>query len=84
MKKQICHDCKKELENNDEVAKYETNSGEFFKCRKCHTADSVLRNFQETEVYSRIVGYIRPVSQWNAGKAEEYKDRKEYKPATCC
>ena len=28
-----------------------------------------------TEVYSRIVGYLRPVNQWNEGKQEEFKDR---------
>jgi ribonucleoside-triphosphate reductase len=28
------------------------------------------------EVFSRIVGYLRPVSQWNEGKQEEFKDRK--------
>jgi len=83
MKKQICHDCKKELQNNDEVMEYKTASGVFYKCRQCHETDPVLRNFQKTEVYSRIVGYIRPVEQWNAGKAEEYKDRKEFKAACC-
>jgi ribonucleoside-triphosphate reductase len=31
-----------------------------------------------TEVYSRVVGYLRPISSWNNGKAEEFKDRKEY------
>jgi len=30
------------------------------------------------EVYSRIVGYFRPVSNWNKGKKEEYKDRVTY------
>ena len=30
---------------------------------------------QKTEVYSRIVGYYRPVSQWNVGKQEEFKGR---------
>ncbi len=30
------------------------------------------------EVYSRVVGYLRPVVQWNHGKKEEFKDRKEY------
>ncbi len=30
------------------------------------------------EVYSRIVGYLRPVGQWNVGKKEEFKDRKTY------
>lgn len=31
------------------------------------------------EVYSRVVGYYSPVNQWNKGKREEFKDRKEYK-----
>ena len=31
------------------------------------------------EVYSRIVGYLRPVQQWNEGKLEEWKDRKTFK-----
>ncbi|MDD3052827.1 MAG: ribonucleoside triphosphate reductase [Endomicrobiaceae bacterium] len=31
---------------------------------------------QACEVYSRVVGYLRPVSQWNEGKQEEYKIRK--------
>jgi len=30
------------------------------------------------EVYSRIVGYFRPVNQWNKGKQEEFHDRKEF------
>lgn len=30
------------------------------------------------EVFSRIVGYLRPVGQWNEGKAEEFSLRKEY------
>ena len=30
------------------------------------------------EVYSRIVGYYRPVRQWNEGKQKEYKERKEF------
>jgi len=30
------------------------------------------------EVYSRVVGYIRPVNQWNKGKRAEFADRKEY------
>ncbi len=28
---------------------------------------------KETEVYSRIVGYYRPVQQWNKGKQAEFK-----------
>lgn len=33
---------------------------------------------QKTEVYSRIVGYFRPISNWNAGKKEEFKERKTF------
>jgi ribonucleoside-triphosphate reductase len=33
---------------------------------------------EKTEVYSRVVGYFRPVQQWNKGKQEEFKDRKEF------
>jgi ribonucleoside-triphosphate reductase len=28
-----------------------------------------------TEIYSRVVGYFRPTSQWNRGKMEEYSER---------
>jgi len=31
------------------------------------------------EVYSRIVGYLRPITQWNDGKLAEYGDRKIFK-----
>jgi len=30
------------------------------------------------EVYSRVVGYFRPVQSWNEGKQEEFKHRKAY------
>jgi len=43
--------------------------GEHKKCPKCNG---------ECEVFSRIVGYLRPVSQWNAGKEAEYGKRCEY------
>lgn len=33
---------------------------------------------QKTEIYSRVVGYFRPVAEWNKGKKEEFKDRKTY------
>ena len=33
----------------------------------------------ETEVYSRVVGYLRPVKQWNNGKQAEFGMRKTYK-----
>ncbi len=34
----------------------------------------------ETEIYSRIVGYFRPINQWNKGKHEEFGERKPFAP----
>ncbi len=34
---------------------------------------------QKCEIYTRIVGYLRPVDQWNDGKRSEFKDRKVFK-----
>ena len=33
---------------------------------------------QPVECYSRVCGYFRPVSNWNKGKKEEFKDRKTF------
>ena len=44
-------------------------NGEQTKCPHC---DEV------TEIYSRVVGYLRPVNQWNEGKQTEFKNRKLY------
>ncbi|MBQ9265609.1 MAG: ribonucleoside triphosphate reductase [Bacilli bacterium] len=44
-------------------------AGEHFTCPKCG---------RKAEVYSRITGYYRPIQNWNDGKAQEYKDRREY------
>ena len=45
--------------------------GEVSKCPQCG---------KETEVYSRITGYYRPLRNWNDGKVQEFKERKEYDP----
>ena len=45
-------------------------TGEQFTCPHCG---------ESAEVYSRITGYYRPVQNWNAGKTQEYKERREYK-----
>lgn len=37
-----------------------------------------MRCNKKTEVYSRIVGYFRPVENWNIGKKQEFEDRVEY------
>lgn len=33
---------------------------------------------QKCEIYSRVVGYLRPIKQWNPGKIREFKDRKVF------
>ena len=45
-------------------------AGEQYVCPECG---------KETEVYSRITGYYRPVKNWNIGKSEEFKERKLYR-----
>jgi len=81
MEKNICHDCGKKLEKGDEYVVYEVVEKKFVKCKACHQKDPKLKNFQKAEVYSRVVGYIRPVEQWNKGKQAEFCDRKEFKIA---
>jgi ribonucleoside-triphosphate reductase len=36
----------------------------------------------ETEIYSRVVGYLRPVKQWNNGKQAEFGMRRQYQQVT--
>ena len=38
----------------------------------------------QCEVYSRVCGYFRPVSNWNKGKKEEFKDRKTFEVKNAC
>jgi len=47
-------------------------TGEQFVCPHCG---------KSAEVYSRITGYYRPVQNWNDGKAQEFKERREYNVA---
>jgi hypothetical protein len=86
-KRAICHDCEREIEvkgnkiKNGVMLVYE-NGGEkitIFKCKDCFEKSQELKNYQPCEVYSRVVGYLRPVQQWNLGKQQEFKERKEYK-----
>ena len=44
-------------------------AGEFHECPRCQSP---------TEVYSRVVGYLRPVRQWNDGKQAEFSLRKTF------
>lgn len=83
----FCYDCKKKIQCNGEdlvdafVLLYKDGQDEHkvVKCKDCYQTRPELANFRKCEVYSRIVGYIRPVAQWNDGKQAEYEDRKEYK-----
>ena len=45
----------------------------------CHDCEESLLKLVDCEVYSRVVGYLRPVSGWNKGKQAEYMNRKTYK-----
>ena len=85
-----CHDCKKPVEVKATVTDLETmefvisggamwqKDEEFiFKCPECYELDPKLHD-TSCEVYSRIVGYIRPIAQWSESKKEEFKDRKLY------
>lgn len=102
VKYNICHDCGNKIDiNGDEIQNgvflvYDLprgkagNAGEkinILKCKECYSKNKALANFQECEVYSRVVGYIRPVQQWHKGKRQEYGEREEFVAPggdTCC
>ena len=50
--------------------------GGHLQCAKCGKR-KVVR--VPCEVYSRIVGYLRPVQNWNKGKAQEFEERVAYR-----
>ena len=85
--KKVCRDCSKEITFNGDLIEngvylsYD-NAGEkinIFKCNECYAKSPALTNYQPCEVYSRVVGYIRPVQQWHKGKKQEYGERAEFK-----
>jgi len=97
----VCHDCDKEIaiDSNQELENAVSlvyalpaqagNAGEkinILKCNDCYAKNPSLTNFQPCEVYSRVVGYIRPVQQWHKGKKQEFGERVEYKipGEPCC
>ncbi len=49
-------------------------AGEHHHCPTCKTNSKTT----DCEVYSRVVGYLRPVIQWNRGKQQEFSDRKTF------
>jgi hypothetical protein len=89
----VCHDCsipveiqaKKDINDTITIeggSIYKIKQGLedrfFFKCDECYKKDKALRNFRDCLVYSRVVGYLRPVSGWNRGKLAEWNARKEF------
>lgn len=83
----FCDKCEEKIEEvNDELIggkelKFKDGDSEYFvfRCNDCFAKDQSLKNYQKCEVFSRVVGYMRPVGNWNKGKQEEYKDRKVFK-----
>ncbi len=84
-----CVSCEKEVEVLAEKGEegFRVNGGAVYeiakevfkvKCDKCYEEQSELTLYQDCEVYSRVVGYLRPTSQWNMGKVSEYNDRKMF------
>ncbi len=49
--------------------------------KKIRKLEEELKEVEGTpcEIFSRSVGYLRPVSQWNKGKQEEFKERKVFR-----
>lgn len=82
-----CHDCGTKIEikgkdiKNGVFLVYKDGEKKIniYKCKQCFKKDPSLSNFRKCEVYSRVVGYLRPVQQWHVGKKQEFKERKDYK-----
>ena len=82
-----CRDCQIKIKTkgkellNGVLLKYLDGKEEIWviKCKECFTKNPELTNYQECEVYDRIVGYYRPVQQFNPSKQEEFFDKKRFK-----
>lgn len=87
LKTNNCHDCKREIKiidnqiTNGVELVYKDNGEKIaiLKCKECYEKNPALTNYKECEVYSRVVGYLRPVQQWHTGKKQEFKDRQNFK-----
>jgi len=84
-----CQDCdcevKVTIKRTDEGfvvtggAVYETSRDKFYlKCDECYEREPVLKDFQPCLIFSRIVGYLTPINQWNDGKKAEFSIRKTF------
>ena len=84
---QQCHDCNKEIIITEEeitngvllTYKDSADKIDVYKCDECFEKNKELSNYIPCEVYTRIVGYLRPKSSANPGKAQELKERVNYK-----
>ncbi len=83
LKNGTCYDCGSELEVKEGKIKdgalliYEDGADKaaILKCDSCYEKNPSLENYKKCEVYSRIVGYLRPVQNWNDGKKQEFSER---------
>jgi hypothetical protein len=89
-----CHDCGVELSvlliseqgkisvYNGAIYKIKEPSiredGIFLKCNSCFEKNKRINNWRPLEVWTRCVGYLRPVGQFNNGKKAEFQLRKNY------
>ena len=66
----------KELKEEAEIREMKKENNQGFDFKK----EEKVSNLQRTkcEVFSRVVGYIRPVQQWNDGKVAEFDQRKTF------
>lgn len=84
-----CHDCDDKIQviatmRDDGIqvtggAVFKPGEDIFIKCEDCYKVDNTLTCWQPCQVYSRVVGFYRPVEYWNKGKREEFKMRKNFK-----
>lgn len=56
------------------------NNTEYLEDKKVHVCLDCGKAFRKCEIFSRVVGYLRPTDGWNKGKKSEFEVRKEYKP----
>ena len=77
--KKQCRDCGTSDNLVHLIYKDESEELDVYKCEECFDKNPGIDNYKRTEVFSRIVGYIRPVRDYNKGKAQEFKERKTFK-----
>ena len=87
----VCHDCKSNctvsataLEDGIHIeggSVYDPYGDDryYVKCNECFETDPMLRHYQDCEVYARVVGYLRPIKQFNEAKYAEFHDRVNFK-----